>query len=531
MVRQERLMTSRQDRPTGGIRVRGIFKRFGELQVLRDVNLEAHPGEIHAVVGENGAGKTTLMRIIAGLERGDAGTVEIAGATMPRAHNAAQAITAGVGLVPQHCEVAPTLTVLESLSLGRESTRWGLYDRRRVRREGQRVADSMGFAFDWNSPAESLGMAQRQRLELVRLLMRDAAVLILDEPTTVLTSQEIDSLFDALRPLAAAGRTILFITHKLVEVRQLADNITVLRGGSVVGSVAAKEVDNSAVARMMIGQLSAPPVRDDTRQPGAVRLQLTGVTLATTGPGMHPLQDVSFAVRAGEIFGIAGVEGNGQEELVDTIAGRHRPSSGTVELDGTAVGNLSVREHRKLGLAVIPADRMHEGANLAAPVWETATAIQAASTARTILGVLPLRSLRRRGADVAERVGVTASPVLATGSLSGGNIQRIIIGRELDGDPSVVVSAHPTRGVDIRGIAFIHQQLFDMRAHGKAVLVLSADLDELTAIADRISILAGGRLLDDFAPGERDAAEIGLLMSGSGSAVSSKPAHGDSHAD
>ncbi|MGH3221796.1 MAG: ABC transporter ATP-binding protein [Streptosporangiaceae bacterium] len=514
MVRQGHLVTTAPAALSGGVCLTGISKRFGALQVLRNVDLHAPAGEIHGLIGENGAGKTTLMRILAGLERADSGTVEIAGTLLPRGHTAIQALAAGVGLVPQHCEVAPTLTVLESLSLGREPSRWGLYNRGEVRRDGQRIAEQLRFEFDWDSPAESLSMAQRQRLELVRLLMRNAGVLILDEPTTVLTAQEVEGLFDTLRPLAAAGRTILFITHKLSEIRRLADNITVLRAGTVVGRVAARQSADAQLAQMMIGQLTAPPERDTASTPGSVRLRLSGVQLAAIEVGMHPLHEVSLQVAAGEIVGIAGVEGNGQDELVDVISGLRHPDAGSIEIDGHPVEKSSALRRRTLGLAVIPSDRMHEGANLQAKVWETATAGRAAATERTVAGFLPIRSLRARGAAIARRVGVLAPASLHTGALSGGNIQRVIVGRELDGDPAVVLTAHPTRGVDVRGIAFIHQQLFDLRAAGKAVLVLSADLDELIAIADRIHVLTGGRLLVDFVPGERTTAEVGLMMSG-----------------
>lgn len=525
MVRQERQVTpGHPKRPPGGVSMRGISKRFGLLLVLSDIDLEVEAGEIHAIVGENGAGKTTLMRILAGLERADTGTVEVGGTLLPHGHSAVQALAAGVGMVPQHCEVAPTLSVLESLSLGNEPTRRGLYDRRLVRERGQRAASEMGFRFDWDSPAESLGMAQRQRLELVRLLMRDASVLILDEPTTVLTAQEVDALFAALRPLATAGRTILFITHKLSEVQRLADDITVLRGGVVAGRVHAGAANNAQLARLMIGELMPPPVRPESAQPGAVRLQMSGVWVRSTEVGMHPLRDVTLAVRAGEIVGIAGVEGNGQDELIGTVTGRYRVSEGTITLDGRPIQSLPVGRRRDLGLAVVPADRIHEGVNLQAPLWETATATLAASSARTRFGVLPRRWLRRRAAMIARRVGITAAPALVTGALSGGNIQRLVVGRELDSDPAVVVTAHPTRGVDVRGIAFIHQQLFDLRTAGKAVLVLSADLDELTAIADRVHVLTAGRLLEAFAPGERDAAEIGLLMAGATTAQGGLPA-------
>ena len=506
-------MVHHQVSSPGGVHLDGVSKRFGSLQVLQGVDLRAEAGEIHAVVGENGAGKTTLMRILAGLERADSGQVTIGDTTLPRHHSPAQALAAGVGLVPQHCEVAPGLSVLESVSLGSEPRRWGLYDGAAVREKSQEISDRMGFAFAWDSPAASLGMAQRQRLELVRLLARDAKVLILDEPTTVLTAQEVEGLFEALQRLAAAGKTVLFITHKLDEVRAVADDISVLRGGVVAGRLHGSTTDNATIARLMIGELSAAPVRAPSGASGDNRLELHDVSVRSHGVGGHALHHLELSCRAGEIVGIAGVEGNGQQELVEVITGIRPVASGSISLDGRAVEQASIGARRAAGLAVVPADRMHEGANLQAKVWETATATLPL-TARGGFGLLRRRELRRRGGAIAERVGVTAAPELPTSALSGGNIQRLVVGRELDRDPGVVVLAHPTRGVDVRGIAFIHQKLFDLRAAGKAVLVLSADLDELTAICDRIAVLADGRLSADFTPGELDAAQIGILMAG-----------------
>lgn len=505
--------------PVGGVDLRDVSKRFGDLQVLHGVDLTADSGQIHAVVGENGAGKTTLMRILAGLERADSGRITVGGTTLPRHHSPSQALAAGVGLVPQHCEVAPGLTVLESVSLGNEPRRWGLlYDAAGARAKVREISDRMGFSFSWDAPAASLGMAQRQRLELVRLLSREAKVLILDEPTTVLTAQEVESLFDALRRLAASGRTILFITHKLDEVRAIADDISVLRGGVVAGRLRGSTTDNATIARLMIGELSAPSVRASSGEPGETRLELHEVSVRSGGVGSHALHNLELSCRGGEIVGIAGVEGNGQQELVEVITGIRPVDSGTIQLHGRAVERASIGARRAAGLSVVPADRMHEGANLQAKVWETATAT-APLTEHGRFGLLRRRALRQKGADIAARVGVAAAPDLPTSALSGGNIQRLIVGRELDRDPSVVVLAHPTRGVDVRGIAFIHRQLFDLRAAGKAVLVLSADLDELTEICDRIHVLAAGRLSPDFRPGELDASQIGILMAGAGRAA------------
>jgi general nucleoside transport system ATP-binding protein len=496
-----------------GFRLTGIWKTFGSLQVLRGVDLEVAPGDLHALVGENGAGKTTLVRILAGLERADQGTIEVGGRRLSEHPTAREARDAGVGLVPQHCEVVPGLTVLENLTLGREPARYGVLRRQEARASAQEVAQRLGFAFDWDAPAESLGLGQRQRLELVRLLWRRSSVLVLDEPTTVLTAAEAEGLYRVLQGLAEEGRTVLFITHKLEEVRRVAENVTVLRGGEVVGHISRAKIDVREVARLMIGDVVTPPTRG-AAQTSDVRLRLTDVSTRGGGSGAHPLRDIDLMVRAGEIVGVAGVEGNGQAELCEVVVGLRRPESGTVELEGQPIESDSVARRRGRGLGSIPSDRLHEGVNAEAPLWENLVATAIAGGRGTRLGVVPRRSMRDRARRIIEDVGVRGTLDLPARALSGGNIQRLVVGRELEDDPRVLVAAHPTRGVDVRGIAFIHQRLLGMRDAGCAILAVSADLDELSAIADRVVVMFDGRIVGSYVPGELDAAEIGLLMTG-----------------
>lgn len=497
-----------------GVRMTDVWKRFGALQVLRGVDLAAEPGSLHALVGENGAGKTTLVRILAGLEQADEGAIEIGGRPLSARPSAREAREAGVGLVPQHCDVVPGLSVLENLTLGDEPSSFGLLHRREAQDRARELAGRLGFAFDWDAPAESLGLGQRQRLELVRLLWRDSSVLVLDEPTTVLTAAEVEGLFTVLRSLAEEGRTVLFITHKLEEVRRVAENVTVLRGGSVVGRVARSEIDVREIARLMIGDVVSPPTRDAAAGRAEVRLRLDGVTTRGAGEGAHPLRGIDLEVRSGEIVGVAGVEGNGQSELCDVVVGLRRPASGSVELEDVACESWSVAERRARGLASIPADRLAEGVNAQASLWENiaAPAIAAARGARW--GFVPRRSLRERARQVVEHVGVRGTLDQPAGSLSGGNVQRLVVGRELDEQPKVLLAAHPTRGVDVRGIAFIHEQLLALRRAGCAILVVSADLDELSAIADRVLVMFDGRIVGGYVPGELDASAIGMLMTG-----------------
>jgi general nucleoside transport system ATP-binding protein len=499
--------------PSAGFRLNDVWKRFGTLQVLRAVDLEVAPGELHALVGENGAGKTTLVRILAGLEQADEGSIEISGCELSARPSAREARDAGVGLVPQHCEVVPGLTVLENLTLGAEPARHGVLRRQEARDAAQDVAGRLEFTFDWDAPAESLGLGQRQRLELVRLLWRQSSVLVLDEPTTVLTAAEAEGLYAVLRGLADEGRTVLFITHKLEEVRRVAENVTVLRDGSVVGRIARADIDVREMARLMIGDIVTPPTRGAVHA-SDVRLRLTGVSTRGGGTGAHPLRDIDLEVRSGEIVGIAGVEGNGQAELWETVVGLRKAETGTIELDGAPVESLSVASRREGGLASIPADRLHEGVNIEAPLWENLSATAIAGARGTRFGIVARRGMRARARRIIADVGVRGTLDLPARALSGGNIQRLVVGRELEDHPRVLVAAHPTRGVDVRGIAFIHRRLIEMRASGCAILVVSADLDELSAIADRVAVIFDGRIVGSYVPGGLDAADVGLLMTG-----------------
>jgi ABC-type uncharacterized transport system ATPase subunit len=492
--------------------MRGVWKRFGAVQALADVALAAAPGEIHALVGENGAGKTTLVRILAGLEHADAGTIEVNGRRLSAAHSPKEASEAGVGLVPQHCQVVPGLAVLENLILGQEPTRLGLIRRRDALTSAQAIADRLGYSFDWYAPAETLGLGQRQRLEIVRLLWRRCSVLVLDEPTTVLTAAEVAGLFEVLRSLAAEGRTVILITHKLDEVREVADHVTVLRHGRTVGRIGRQRLDLDELARLMVGELEPPPIRQPVAF-GEVRLRLHGVTTPAGEPGVQALRGIDLEVRAGEIVGIAGVEGNGQAELCEVVLGLRQPGSGTVELDGQPINGLGIRARRALGLAFVPADRMAEGVNPLAPLWENVAAPQIAAGRGTRLGILHRQQLREQARAVLTEASVKGDLDLPSGSLSGGNVQRLVVGRELQ-QPSVVVAAHPTRGVDVRGAGFVHRRLLDLRRAGSAILVISADLDELSQVADRVLVLHRGRIVGGYAPENADPARIGLLMSG-----------------
>ena len=505
----------------GGFALTDITKTFGDFVALDDVSVTAPEKSVHALIGENGAGKTTLMRILAGLERADSGDVRIGDQTLSRSATPHEAQAAGVGLVPQHCEVVPGLTVLENFALGWELSRRGVLRRGELRARAQELAEGLGFGFRWDAPAETLGLGERQRLELLKVLWRNASIVVFDEPTTVLTADEVTGLLDVMRRLANDGASVIFISHKLEEVRRVADDVTVLRRGRIVARVPHAEIDERRLAEAMIGEIVESPRRGTTTRGGEVRLALSGVSTRAAAAGDRPLNDIDLELRAGEILGVAGIDGNGQRELSEVIVGLRGASAGTITHDGRPLAGRSVSRRRSEGIGSIPPDRMHEGVNRLATLWENIAAPRVAGSRAGRLGVLRPRQLRAHAAEILDGAGVRSPIETAAGALSGGNMQRLIVGRELAEDPTVLVASHPTRGVDVRGIAFIHERLLALREAGCAVLVISADLDELAALADRVVVLAEGRIVGGYLPEEADPSAIGLMMSGRAAEVDS----------
>jgi ABC-type uncharacterized transport system ATPase subunit len=507
----------------GGFALTDIRKTFGAFVALDDVSITAPVQSVHALIGENGAGKTTLMRILAGLERADSGEVRVRGRTLSRSATPHEAQAAGVGLVPQHCEVVPGLTVLENFALGWELSRRGVLRRAELRTRAQELAEGLGFAFRWEAPAETLGLGERQRLELLKVLWRDASIVVFDEPTTVLTAAEVSDLLAVMRRLADDGASVIFISHKLEEVRRVADDVTVLRRGRIVARVPRAEVDERRLAEAMIGEIVESPTRGAGAggRGGEVRLALSGISTRAAGAGDRSLDAINLELRAGEILGIAGIDGNGQRELCEVIVGLRGAAAGTITLDGRPLAGRSVSGRRSDGIGSIPPDRMHEGVNRLATLWENIAAPRVAGSRAGRLGLLRPRQLRAHATEILDGAGVRSPIETAAGALSGGNMQRLIVGRELAEDPSVLVASHPTRGVDVRGIAFIHERLLALRQAGCAVLVVSADLDELAALADRVIVLAEGRIVGGYLPEEADPIAIGLMMSGRAAEVAS----------
>ena len=494
------------------IGARDLTRRFGDVVANEDVSLAVAPGTVHAIVGENGAGKTTLMRMLYGLDRPDEGTVVVDDQPV-RLSGPADATRRGIGMVHQEFQLADELTLLENLVLGREPLRRGRIAWGAARRDAVALAGETGVELDWDLPVARASVAARQRLEILRLLYREADVLILDEPTAVLAPPQVADLLALLRELRDRGRTIIFISHKLQEVLDVADVVTVLRAGRVTGSVGAAEADPATVVRMMVGT-AVGDVRVPTASSpaGRVVLGVDGVTVRDPA-GRDRLRDVSLHVRGGEVVGVAGVAGNGQDELVESVVGLRRTVAGRIVLDGDDITASSVGVRRDLGLGYIPADRRRDGLSPTSSVSENAIAGSQRAPDVARHGWFRRGARAQRTDRIVERYDIRCGSVRAPAqSLSGGNQQRLILGRELEREPTLLVACQPTRGVDVRGGSYIHEQLLAVRARGGAVLLVSEELDELAALSDRVVVLAGGQVAGEVAGPVRDLTELGRLM-------------------
>jgi simple sugar transport system ATP-binding protein len=499
--------------PAEAIGCSHVWTRFGAVVANRDVSLSVMRGEVHAVIGENGAGKSTLMRALYGMHPPDEGEVRIGGELIARPSVEA-AIARKVGMVHQHFMLVPTLTAAENVVLGREPWRGPFVDLRRVEREIAELSERFGLRVEPRRLVSSLSVGEAQRVEIVKVLWRGADVLILDEPTAVLTPLEVGELFGVLRGLVEeGGKTVVLVTHKLDEVLALATRVTVMRRGEVVASIDPRTTMAPELARAMVGRELAPPPPRPAAVPGEARerLRVEGLTVARED-GTRALDDVSLSVRGGEILGVAGVEGNGQSELALAITGVVAPKAGRIFVDGRDVTHASVRARRARGVAHVPEDRHARGVILDFSVADNVRLGEDA------LDGARLATATRR---VIDRLDVRPpDPRARMSSLSGGNQQKVVVGRELGRDHGVLVCAQPTRGVDVGAIERIHAELAHARVAGKAVLLVSADLDELFALADRIGVLFRGRVVGcvDNVPERRAElrGEIAALMLGAG---------------
>jgi simple sugar transport system ATP-binding protein len=492
------------------VRLRGITKTFPGVRANSDVDLDVRRGSVHAVVGENGAGKSTLMKIMYGVQKPDSGTVEIGGVTRSLG-SPADAIAAGVGMVFQHFMLADNLTVQENVVLGAEKAH-GIG--RAARAEIDKISTAYGLGVEPDRLVEELGVGARQRVEILKVLYRGARTIILDEPTAVLVPQEVDELFANLRELKAEGLAVVFISHKLDEVLSVADTVTVMRAGTTVATVPAADVTAAALAEMMVGSELPTPSRESSTVTDVPVLTVRDLSLP--GLGARPLLDsVSLTVHRGEVLGIAGVEGNGQAELVETVMGMRTGATGTVRLGESDLSGASPRVRREAGIGYIPEDRHRHGLLLDAPLWENRVLghqgrppnargpfIDRAGARADTERIVREYDVRTPGVDVLAR------------ALSGGNQQKLIVGREMSGKPILLIAAHPTRGVDVGAQAAVWDAVRAARRNGLAVLLISADLDELIGLSDRITVILRGRLVGEFDPSSVTPEQLGSAMTG-----------------
>ncbi len=493
--------------------MRGIVKRFPGVVANDHVDFDVHQGEVHALLGENGAGKSTLMKILYGLYQPDEGEIQVNGRPVTFA-SPLDAIRWGIGMVHQHFMLVETLTVAENVALGLPSSRGFVTDLERVAARLRALGEQYGLPVDPHARVWQLSVGQQQRVEILKVLYRGASLLILDEPTAVLTPQEVEDLFRVIRQMVGRGHSVVFISHKLHEVLSISDRITVLRDGRKVGTVRAAATNKAELARWMVGREVTFRPEKAPVTPGPVRLAVEDVH-ARSDRGTPALVGVSLAVRGGEIVGLAGVSGNGQRELAEVIAGLRPPTQGRVRLLGRDVTAWPADARADLGLAYIPEERMRDGVILPFSVAENFILRDHFKPPFARRGILQPQAILAHSQALIRAYQIkTPGPETPVQHLSGGNIQKVVLARELARAPQVIVAAQPTRGLDIGATEYVHAQLLQQRAAGAAVLLISEDLDEILALADRIAVIYEGRIMDVLPAAEADPQRLGLLMAG-----------------
>ena len=495
------------------LEARSITKRFPGVLANADVDLVLHAGEILCLLGENGAGKSTLMNIAYGLYHADAGELRVHGEPV-RFDSSADAIAAGIGMVHQHFQLVPVLTVAENVVLGQEPRSGPFLDLATARREVAELSRRYGLAIDPDATVGELSVGAQQRVELIKALYRNADILILDEPTAVLTPGEVTEFFEVVRSLVSQGKSVVFITHKLKEVLAVADSVTVLRGGRVVGNADPRTATEASLASMMVGRDVSFEVDKQAAKPGRPVLVTAGLVVADDR-GVVTVDGVDLVARGGEIFGIAGVEGNGQRELVEAIAGMRPPVSGSVAIGGTDTTGLSPRRVEALGVGHVPEDRGKHGLVGIFPITDNLVLNRYQRQPFAARGVMQRDAIADHAREQVRAYDIrTPSVDTACGSLSGGNQQKVVVARELSEDLRLLLVSQPTRGLDVGSIEFIHSQIVARRDDGAAVLLVSAELDEILSLSDRIGVLYRGRLVAVMDRAEATRDELGLLMAG-----------------
>jgi simple sugar transport system ATP-binding protein len=494
------------------LELRGITKRFGSLTANDAIDLAVGDGEIHAILGENGAGKSTLMNVVYGLLQPDEGTISVDGKEIT-IHSPLDALAAGIGMVHQHFMLIPVFTVAENIVLGHEKTKGlGMLDLESARKEILRVSAEFNFEIDPDALVENLPVGLQQRVEIIRALIYDAKVLILDEPTAVLTPQETDELLRNMKKLKAKGTSIVFITHKLREVKEAADKITIIRRGKVVGT-ASPSASQEELASLMVGRPVSLDVDKNPAKLGNVTLSVSNLTIADH-TGRSLVKNVSFEVRAGEILAVAGVQGNGQSELAESIVGLQEHVTGSIKLEGQDITKSSVRDALHAGIAFVPESREEDGLissfsieeNLILDLHDLPPYAKGPVISQTVVSA----EAEKRVKEFDIR---TQSAKDSASSLSGGNKQKVVLARELSRPVKLVVASQPTRGLDVGSIEFVHERIIAERDSGRAVLLFSTELDEVSALADRIAVMYRGEFIA-IVPADTSREELGLLMAG-----------------
>ncbi|MFO7806717.1 MAG: ABC transporter ATP-binding protein [Paracoccaceae bacterium] len=509
------------------IELKGISKAFGAVQANKDISIRVMPGTIHGIIGENGAGKSTLMSILYGFYKADKGEIFVGGKKTVIPDSQA-AIAAGIGMVFQHFKLVENFTVLENVVLGAEDSAMLKPSLTRARRELKALAAEYELNVDPDAVVEDIGVGMQQRVEILKALYRGADILILDEPTGVLTPAEADHLFRILDGLKREGKTIILITHKLREIMDITDTVSVMRRGEMTATVKTSETSPAALAELMVGRKVLLRVEKSAPALGEVILDVKDLNV-TDDKGVHRLKNVSFQVRAGEILGIAGVAGNGQSELLEVLGG-YEKATGTITLRGQTIdltgGKSDGQSRRRRGIAHVPEDRQREGLIMDYHAWEN-VAFGYHHDARYRKGLLmDNAAIKADTAGKMKRFDVRPpDPNLAAKNFSGGNQQKIVLAREIERNPDLLLVGQPTRGVDIGAIEFIHEQIVALRDQGKAILLVSVELEEILALSDRVAVMFDGQIMGERLPGETDEKELGLLMAGMTDVPTDKPVH------
>ena len=489
-----------------------IYKEFPGVIANNNITLRLKKGEVHALLGENGAGKSTLMSILFGLYHADGGTIKVRGKeaeiTDPNVAN-----DLGIGMVHQHFQLVHNFTVTENIILGIEGSQ--ILDRKSASKKIKDISVKYGLNIDPDDKIEDISVGMQQRVEILKMLYRDAEVLIFDEPTAVLTPQEIVELMNIIKNLVAEGKSIILITHKLKEIKMIADRCTVIRRGKYIGTVEVKDTSTSEMAKMMVGREVSFTVNKEPADPGEVVLEINDLNVLNSRKTLG-LKNFSLSVKCGEVMGVAGVEGNGQTELVEAITGLRKAESGKISIAGKDITDLSIRQRYETGISYIPEDRHKHGLILEYTVGENMIMKNYYQKPYSKNGILNFEAISKHSKEVMEQFDVRAGEgdMSFASNLSGGNQQKAIVGREIDMNPDLLIAFQPTRGLDVGAIEYIHKRIIEQRDAGKAVLLVSLELDEVLDLSDRIAVVAGGELIDVVKREDTNENELGLMMTG-----------------